>query len=170
MLKDKLWRIISIAIGAAGFLSALVTMFINTATDISIKWLVFLCWIFATIAVVLLSIIMDMVKEREKTPSQLYEKPLRMNDDGSIIIIKKNDNFTNNIIVGCYLESDEIEKLACIAYVYHTQEKLVQLKIWKNLLSESESKSLEEKGVHNMIIRPNIPYDLFLNLGDASNG
>lgn len=169
MLKDKLWRIASIAFGAAGFLSALVTMFINTASDVSIKWLIFLSWIFSIIIVVLISIIVDMVKEGKKSFPTPYEKPLKIINNESIIVIRKNETFSNNIIVGCYLTSDEVEKLVCIAYVYHTQEKIVQLKIWKNYLSEEQTKFLDDKGVHNMTVRPNIPYDLFLNLGDANN-
>lgn len=117
----------SLAIGATGFLSGLVTMFINVSEQVSVKWLLFvillsLCW-----TLVLLKVIYDQATEAK--PSPPFENPIKYVADERVFVIRRNDNFVNNIVVGCYSQRDGIDRLAYLAVVHVFQEKVIQIRI-----------------------------------------
>lgn len=164
-LKSLLPSFSSVAFGAAGFLSAIVTMFINTSNSLSVKWFIFLTWVFATITVVLVKIIINSEKEFNKKNPLPFEHPMGFPDEEGILLIRKNEAFANNIIIGIYFVNDEMERPAFAAHVFHVQEKIIQIKIIKSFLSEEKMQLLQQKGFSSLIVRPNIPYDLLINAG-----
>ncbi|EIF5991860.1 hypothetical protein H9I69_003974, partial [Escherichia coli] len=68
----------SAAIGGAGFLSALVTMFVNVQSELSVKWFIFLTWLSITIFILLIKRIDDLEKENGKSFPAPYEKPIKI--------------------------------------------------------------------------------------------
>lgn len=160
---------IAIGVGVAGFLSALVTMFINTSEMISIKWIIFLIWIFSSISVILLKYINDLSKENEQASPIYYAKPFKIEIDGKILLVKRNNLFINQSVVGCYLIDNEIESLMYIAQVNHIQEKFMQVKIIHDVSTKEQKKSLSSRGHDSLIIRPNISLEIFLRLGVNPN-
>lgn len=158
----------SVAIAVAGALSALVTMFVNVQDTLSVKWFLFVIWLSATILILFVKRIDDLEKENRKSFPPPFEKPIEIISDTGIIVIKKNANFANNIIVGCYLIDDEIEKIAFAARVYHGQEQVLQLKIIGDFCTDNDLRLIETKGASTtLIVRPNIPFDLLEKLGET---
>lgn len=155
----------SVVFGATGFLSAIVTMFVNTSSSLSVKWFIFLVWISVSIIVVLINVILDTEKELTKRKPLPYERPLGLPDDEGIIVIRRNEAFSNNIIIGIYFVNDEIERPAFAAHVHHVQDKIIQIKVIKCFLPDDKMVLLREKGVASLIVRPNIPYDLLSSSG-----
>lgn len=169
-LKALVPSVSSSLIGATGFLSALVTMFVNIQETVSIKWFIFLIWLFLTLSILMIKRIIELEVQNKELLPLPFEKPLKILEDKGIILIRKNKTFANNIIVGCYFINDDVEKIAFSAHVYHTQDNFVQLKILKNYCSEDERQLLSVKGItSSIIVRPNIPYELFLELGENNN-
>ncbi|HDS4384029.1 TPA: hypothetical protein QHW78_003853 [Klebsiella aerogenes] len=157
----------SAAIAAAGSLSALVTMFVDVQSTLSIKWFLFLTWLSATTFILLIKRVDDLEKENNKSSPPSFERPIRILKDMGIIVIKNNSNFSSNIIVGCYLVHDGIENIAFAAQVYHVQEQVLQLKIIGNYCTEEDMNLIETKGASStLIVRPNIPYELLEKLGE----
>lgn len=169
-LKAFLPSLSSALIGATGFLSALVTMFVDVQSTLPIKWFIFLAWLFSTILILMIKRIMELEEQNRQLLPLPFEKPIRILEEQGIILIRKNKTFANNIIVGCYLTNDDVEKLAFSAHVHHTQDNFVQLKIIKSYCSDEEKKVLALNGVaSSLVVRPNIPYELFSDLGESSN-
>lgn len=169
-IKAFLPSLSSALIGATGFLSALVTMFVDVQSTLSIKWFIFLTWLFITIFILMIKRIRELEDQNRQLLPLPFEKPIKILEDKGIILIRKNKTFANNIVVGCYFTSDDVEKLAFSAHVYHTQDNFVQLKILKNYCSDEERKILALNGVaSSLIVRPNIPYELFSDLGESNN-
>lgn len=146
----------SIAIGVAGFVSALVGMFIDVNAVVSTKWLVFIVWIATTVLVVLLKIIHDLlVIDKPPLP---FENPIQFIQDEKIFVIRKNQNFINSIVVGCYARRDEIDRLAYLAAVHLVQDTVIQIKIIKDMgLLNSFPKFKED--FKNIEIRAVVPLD-----------
>lgn len=117
----------SLAIGAAGFLSALVTMFIDVNQVISVKWLLFVLLTFSSLTLMLLKVVYDLSTEIKPPPP--FEHPVRYVPEEQVFVIKRNDNFLNNIVVGCYLQTHDIDRLAYLAVVHLVQDKVIQIKI-----------------------------------------
>ena len=149
----------SLLVGAAGFLSALVTMFVDVNATVSVKWLIFATLLGSTITLILLKIISDL--SLEKKPPPPFEIPIKFigGADG-IFVIRRNENFLNSIIVGCYSQRDGVDKLAYLAVVHLVQEKMIQIKIRTDLgvfngadLSADDLKTIE--------IRPVVPVTAF---------
>jgi hypothetical protein len=145
----------SFAIGATGFLSGLVTMFVNVSEQISVKWLLLaillsLCWTLA-----LLKIIYDQAAESK--PSPPFENPIKYVTDEQVFVIRRNDNFINNILVGCYSQRDGIDRLAYLAVVHVYQEKLIQIKLLEDfqVLPSVPTTADELKMIE---IRPVVPF------------
>lgn len=167
-VRDQIFSLssIAIAVGVAGFTSALVTMFINTMQTTSIKWIIFLSWVFVTILVILIKVINDQSKIYMHPQSSVSEKPIRYMPDKGLILIRKNDFFLNNTMVGCYCIDGEFETIAFVAMVSHVQDKFMQIKIISDLCGESETALLSKHGIECMIIRPNIPYETLSVIGE----
>ncbi|MCL6353651.1 hypothetical protein [Pectobacterium polaris] len=169
-VKDKLFSVTAISVGAAGFISAIVTMFVNTAESVSVKWIIFLCWVFITAFVVLMKIIIEQQKSNKPKPIPSQEKPIRIDLDRDIIIIRKNNKFLNGIVVCCYCINDEIETLAYIAFVAHVQENFLQLKVLADCCTETERNLISTRGVDCMVVKPHLIHNGFSNLGGLISG
>ncbi|MDN5377078.1 MAG: hypothetical protein PWQ42_374, partial [Sulfurospirillum sp.] len=57
-------NIIPVAVAVAGFLSALVSMFINTGDLLSIKWLIFTIWLMLTIIILQFGFILKILQNK----------------------------------------------------------------------------------------------------------
>jgi len=69
---------LSLAVGALGFLSGVVQLFVDTNLQISIKWVLFVVWISLTLGMVFLKIVYDLHNEKRPAPhsrSQLNTFP-----------------------------------------------------------------------------------------------
>lgn len=144
----------SLMIAAAGFLSALVTMFVDVADKVPIRLLIFVVFVSSSIFLVLLKIIYDLTNE--KKPAAPFEHPIKFIADEKLFIIRRNENFLNNIVVGCYSHQDDVDRLAYIAVVHLVQDKVIQIKIHSDLglLTTIPNTSTE---LQNLIIRPVVP-------------
>lgn len=146
--------VLSYAVGAAGFISALVTMFIDTKAQLSIKWLILLVWLFLTTTLVLLRFIFNL--SNEKKPAPAFEIPIRYLPDEHILLIRKNDNFDNQIVVGCYSNVDDVERLLFLGAVHHVQDKFVQIKILPEaMVSQASTGTLTD--LKSILVRPVVP-------------
>lgn len=150
-----------ILIAVAGFLSALVTMFIDTNIKISIRWTLCLAWLSITLIIILVKLIIDIKKNSKATETKTAEVPFSTLPDKSIFIIRKNDLFSHNSVVGCFWEEkDGIETLAFVGVVHHVQDKLIQIKVIKNLIDPLQHEVFTATGMSRIIIRPVIPFDI----------
>lgn len=170
-IKDKLYSFsaIAIAVGAAGFVSAIVTMFVDTTQVVSIRYIIFLSWVFLSILVILIKVINDLAKVEITQPISPREKPIKILSDGQLILIRKNDLFINNTIVGCYCVEDDFESLIYIAVVSHVQDNFLQVKVVADYRDERAKQMLTTRGVDCMVIRPTIPYEALSLIGADSN-
>jgi len=144
----------SLSIAAAGFLSAIVTMFVDVTDQVPIRLLLFTIFAFSCLILVLLKVIYDL--NHEKQPAPPFEHPIKYISDGRLFIIRRNENFLNSIIVGCYSHQDDVDRLAYLAVVHLVQDKVIQIKIHSDLglLSSIPSTSAE---LQTLIIRPVVP-------------
>ena len=145
---------ISICIGVVGILSGFVTMFVNVSESISVKWLIFVILIFSVVIITLLKTVYDL--SNKTTPQNFYENPIRFIESEGVFIIRRNDNFLNNILVGCYATRDEVDRLAYVGFVHLVQENIIQIKIRNDYgVLVSIPTTIEE--LKNITIRPVVP-------------
>lgn len=150
----------SLAVGAAGFLSAIVTMFVDVNSQISIKWVLLLLLLSISFALVLLKVIFDLSIENKIMPP--FEIPIKSIEPDRLFIIRRNENFLNSIIVGCYSQLDDIDRLAYIAIVYLVQDKVIQIKIHADL-GVLQKFPMTTDELKNIVIRPVIPVSALQN-------
>jgi len=144
----------SLIIGAAGFLSALVTMFIDVTASVSVKWLIFVVFILSSFSLILLKIIADLSSEKEPPPP--FEVPFKYINESGIFVIRRNENFLNSIIVGCYFQNDGVDTLAYLAVVHLVQDKVIQIKIRVDF-GLFPSGDLSPEDLKTIEIRPVVP-------------
>ncbi|WP_024955926.1 hypothetical protein [Sulfurospirillum arcachonense] len=147
---------ISISIGVLGFLSGITTIFLDVNSSLSVKWFLFIILIFISIFIIFLKIMHDLWIKSEIHKS--HEVPIKAILEDQILVIRKNDNFINNILVGCYSINDDIERLAYIGVVHHVQDKLIQIRLIQNkgILKQSP---YDKEAFNTLIIRPVIPFN-----------
>lgn len=150
---------LSITIGFLGFLSSIVTMFINVNDQISIKWMVFTIMIAGIIVLIILKSLYDLSKRAKENSLPEYECPIKYIEENQIFIIQRNDHFTSNMILGCYIQKDEIESLAYLAVIEKIQEKNMHIKIRSNFTSSDKIPSSVEE-LKNITIRPYVTIDI----------
>ena len=160
---------VSLLIAVSGFSSSIVTMFVNVDEKISVKWLILVFIISTTVIVILSKTIFDLW-EKNGRPST-YERIICFIPSDQLVIIKRNENFTNNTVVGCYNSEDDVERLAYIGLVYHVQEHVIQIKI----LEKTKQFDLDlnnKQLLKNVIVRHGLPYEVIRNLftKEASHG
>jgi len=144
----------SISVGVVGFLSGIVTIFINVNADISVKWLLLSILLSLIMVIVLLKTIYDL--SNKEIRQNFYENPIKYIEDEGVFIIRRNDNFLNNILVGCYATRDEVDRLAYIGFVHLVQEKVVQIKI-RNDYGVLPNIPTTTEDLKNIVIRPVVP-------------
>ncbi len=164
-MNDEIKQIFSIKsipimIASAGFLSAIITMFVDVNQTLSIKWLVFLTWLLITLVCILSKIIVDLNGVERNRELKTCETPINILPNTQILIIRKNSLFSHNSVVGCYWEEDGVETLTHVGVVHHIQEKITQIKILKELDSTDSSSKLSIEKLSQLIIRPVIPYHI----------
>jgi hypothetical protein len=144
----------SIAIGVTGFMSSLATIFIDVNTLVSIKWLLFSLVLFLSLALILSKVIYDL--SLEVAPPPPFEVPIRYVPEEQVFVIRRNENFVNNIVVGCYAQHNEIDRLAYLGVVHLVQDKVIQIKIRSDLgVLEKIPETLDE--LKSIIVRPVVP-------------
>jgi hypothetical protein len=157
---------LSLAVGALGFLSGFVQLFVDTSSQISVKWLLLTVWLALSLVLVLLKVVYDL--HHEKRPAPPFEVPIKYLPEKQILVIRRNDNFLNNIVVGCYIKQDEVDTLAWIGYVHIVQEKFIQIKIQGNFLGQN-SPSTSSDFLTSLVIRPVVPIDALTNISNTGN-
>lgn len=156
----------SVFIGVVGFFSALVTIFFNVNQDISIKWLFFVLVLSISLGIILLKIIFDLLQE--KIPAAPFENPIRYVDTEQVFVIRRNENFINNIVVGCYSIQDEIDRLAYLGVVHLVQDKVIQIKIRQDYGVLSKIPLTQEE-LKSLVIRPVVPVTALQSLSNTEN-
>lgn len=159
--KSLTFNAIAIFIGVLGGLSAFVTMFIDVESKISVKWLLLM----ALIAITLISILVKIAGDigNNKPPAmRVYEKPINSKPNDEIYVIRVNPLFNHNSLVGGYHVVNDIETISFLGYVFHVQEKLIQIKLIKTLNVNFDP--FNETVVSNIIIRPVIPFETIKNM------
>lgn len=92
---------------------------------------------------------------KEKQP-KYFETPIKFIEEEGVFIIRRNDNFLNNILVGCYATRDEVDRLAYVGFVHLIQERMIQIKIRADYgVLQNIPKTTED--LKNIVIRPVIP-------------
>lgn len=155
-IKQALFSLtgISLAVGVAGFLSALVTMFVNTSELVSVKWFLFVLWLFLTVTIILLKLVFDLAAEK-KIPAP-YEIPIRYLPNEQILLIRRNEHFGNQIVVGCYSNINDVERLLSLGAVHHVQEQFIQIKLLP-AASPDETGVGSDTDIKTILVRPVVP-------------
>jgi hypothetical protein len=156
----------SIAIGALGFMSGIVSLFIDVESTLSIKWFLFICLLLISFIIILLKLVYDLSEETAPPPP--YEAPIRYVPDEQVFVIRRNENFINNIVVGCYITTDEIDRLAYLGVVHLVQDRVIQIKIrfdFKILENIPESADM----LKNIVVRPVVPVTALQQLSNLEN-
>jgi len=155
-IKERLFSFtgVSISVGVFGFLSSIVTIFVDVNKDISVKWLLLSILVSLILLTVLLKTIYDL--SIKTIPQNYYESPIKYIQDEGVFIIRRNENFINNILVGCYAIRDEVDRLAYVGFVDHVQERLIQIKIRYDYgILQNIPNTVED--LKNIVIRPVVP-------------
>lgn len=152
---------LSLMLGALGAISAFVSMFVDVTTAISVKWLLALVWCASSLMLVLLKVIFDLHHEKRAAPA--FEVPIKYLADKQIFVIRRNENFLNNIVVGCYSQQDEIDTLICVGVVHIVQEKAIQIKLRSGFF-ESGSPPTSQDDLLRLQLRPVVPIDALNSL------
>ena len=153
-------------IGVVGFMSGIVTIFINVNQQLSVKWLLFALLIGISLTLILLKVIFDLSKEMRPPPP--YEHPIRYVAEEQVFVIRRNDNFLNNIVVGCYAQMNEIDRLAYLGVVHLIQDRVIQVKIQNDYSVLSRIPSTQEE-LRNIIIRPVVPVTALQQMGSLES-
>lgn len=156
----------SIAIGVLGFMAGVVTIFVDVNSDLSIKWLLLVVLILVSFIIILLKIVYDL--SEETTPPPTFEVPIRYVPDEQVFVIRRNENFINNIVVGCYVQKDDIDRLAYIGVVHLVQDKVIQIKVRADF---EVLEKIPESGdaLKNIIVRPVVPVTALQQLSNLEN-
>lgn len=155
---------LSLFVGALGFLSGVVQLFIDTSVQLSVKWMLGLGWLSLSLVLVLLKVIYDLYNEKKPAPP--FEIPIKYLSDQQIFVIRRNDNFLNNIVVGCYLQHDEVDTIACLGVVHIVQEKVIQIRVLGGFMGQAASPTSPDS-LARLVLRPVVPLDALNQLANA---
>lgn len=155
---------LSLTLGVLGFLSGIVQLFIDTSAQLSVKWFLLTLWIALSLLLILMKVIYDL--SIEKRPPAPFEAPIKFLPDSQIFVIRRNDNFLNSIVVGCYLQQEDVDTLVCVGVVHIVQEKVIQIKVHGPI--RHLDPSVPREALSRIVIRPVVPIDAlnqFTNTG-----
>lgn len=144
----------SIAIGVLGFMAGIVTIFVDVNSSLSIKWILLTFLVLSSLIVILLKLVYDL--SQEATPSPPFETPIRYVSDVNVFVIKRNEYFLNNIVVGCYVHKDDIDRLAYLGVVHLVQDKVIQIKVMTDL-NVLEAIPTSPDDLKSIVVRPVVP-------------
>lgn len=156
----------SITIGVVGFMSGIVTIFVNVNEQVSIKWLLFSVLVSVSLILIFLKIIYD--QSREIMPPPPFEHPIKYVPEEQVFVIRRNEHFLNNIVVGCYSQRDEIDRLAYLGVVHLLQDKVIQIKI-RSDFKVLESIPTAHEELKSIVIRPVVPMTAFERISTSEN-
>lgn len=135
-------------------MSGIVTIFLNVNEQLSIKWLLFCVLIAVSLILILLKVIYDLSQENKPPPP--FEHPIRYVPEEQVFVIRRNEYFINSIVVGCYAQRDEIDRLAYIGVVHLVQDKVIQIKVHTDYKILGNIPTSQEE-LKNIVIRPVVP-------------
>lgn len=153
-------------VAVIGVLSSVVTIFVDTDTEISVRWLLFSVTVGAYAVVILLKVCYDALEKGRPLPP--FETPIRFVPDGQIFVIRKNENFLSNILVGCYSQVEGLDRLAYVGVVEHIQSNLIQVKIQVDL-NVMKSIPITAEELKMLEIRPVVPFTVLQQLARLEN-
>lgn len=142
-------HILASIFGVLGFVSALVTMFVNTSDTLSIKWLIFAIFIALSMIVLLIGFIIEI-----QGNSALYETNIkqlklqhikRTNEGRNIYKNLSNVDFDYGDVVKVYmLDGDKIEVSIGVGVIVHVQpkEKICHIEFITKDSVDSDSKEV----------------------------
>lgn len=141
-------------------------MFVDVGGQVSIKWLIFTVLLTASLILILCKVIYDLTQERK--PPAPFETPIKCFPEERLFVIKRNENFVNSIVVGCYQEHDEIDRLAYLGVVHLVQDKVIQIKVHTDLgvLAQIPVTTNELK---NIVVRPVVPVTALQQFSSSEN-
>jgi len=120
-------HIFAVVVSILGFLSATVTLFLDTTQLISIKWLIFLVFISLIIITILAGFIIEFIKDKHKNYNlnKLKLKDLNKNaGKGEVFLNKSNVDFNyGDVVKVYYLDKDKIERFIGIGIIEHIQKE-----------------------------------------------
>lgn len=142
-----------ILIAVIGFVSSIVTLFIDVNETISIKWIILLVCIFATFTIIFIRIIIAIASAKRIDASINIVKYYQ---DREVFLIKTNVPIPINALLSIYIQMDDYEDLYALGYVENVQEnKLVSVKVIKKFIDEPQPQDLLEKSV----VKTSLPYN-----------
>lgn|SRR5690554_5594582 len=156
----------SIAIGCLGFIAGIVTIFVDVNAEISVKWLLLIILVLSSLIIILLKVIHDL--SYQVIPPPNFEVPIRYVSDEQVFVIRRNENFINNIVVGCYVRKDDIDRLAYLGVVHLVQDKVIQIRVRADFkILEAIPESSDE--LKNISVRPVVPITAMQQLANVEN-
>lgn len=156
----------SIIIGVLGFMSGVVSLFLDINAQVPIRWLLFEMLVLLSLIIVLLKLIFDL--SQEKTPPPPFERPFRYVKEEEVFLIRRNENFLNNIVVGCYSQENEIDRLAYLGVVHLVQDKVIQIKIRVDYQIFDQIPD-SDNTLKNLIVRPVVPVTALQQFSNLEN-
>jgi len=156
---------VSLVLGALGFLSGIVQLFIDISATVSVRWLLLTVWIALSVLLVLLKAVYDL--STQKQPASPFEVPIQFLADSQIFVIRRNENFLNSIVVGCYLQKNGVDTLMCVGVVHLVQDKIIQIRAHGSIHGAASSEL--ENSLSRVIIRPVVPIDALNQFAGAGD-
>lgn len=134
---------LAVLIGVVGFLSAIVTMFIDTNSSVSMKWLIFIIFITSIILFLLISFIIELLKNKSYDDNVNRFKLTYLNkqtDKGEVFLNKSPVNFEYGDVIKIYhLDKDKVEVFIGIGIIEHIQiqQNICHVDfLWKNEIND----------------------------------
>lgn len=155
---------ITTIIGVVGLLSSVVTLFVDTSAQVSVKWLLLVILISMYVVVILSRY--AFLATRKGRPAPSYENPVRYAPELGVFVIKRNELFLSNILVGCYWQQDGLEQLAYVGVVHHVQELVIQIRVQLDLQVLSAVPTAPDE-LKMLEIRPVVPFAALQHLSNS---
>lgn len=142
-----------ILIAVVGFISSIVTLFIDIKDSVSIRWLVLLVCLFLTISIILVRIIIEIAQSKRIIDSI---KIVRYYNNRDLFLVKANFPVPFNSLLSIYIQMDGYEELYGIGYVENVQENdLLSVKVVKKFTEIQENQDF----LKQTIIKTSLPYN-----------
>jgi len=171
-MKDRILNLIfslsgaSVAIGVVGFMSGIVSIFIDVNSLVSIKWLLLIILLTASLILILLKVVYDL--SQFTIPPSPFETPIKYVADEQVFVIKRNENFLNHIVVGCYIQQDEIDRVAYLGVVHLVQDKVIQIKVRTDFQILPKIPETTDE-LSRLVIRPVVPVSALEQFNNLEN-
>lgn len=147
--KDYFFSHITIAyaIGVIGVISSVTTVFLDTSTELSIKYFLFLIFLFLTVFILLTKIIKDLIISKNDNKLSSGAPPVSYSELNETFVFKKHPFYSKSVVYFIYVEESLAERLAYIVVPYYEQETVIQLQVLKDFkIYDSPPKAAETLG------------------------